>query len=353
MAKVRSVDDFHNGFEDGLEPVEAIDLNRCETVDDLLRAMSHSSFGARNLGEAVDVLEQMFLDDQCFTVMTLSGALTVAKMQLIFVELIERKWVDAIVSTGALIAHGFVEGTGMSHFKYKWDMDDRQLYEKGYDRVYDTLELEKNLYDASLLVDDIFGQEKYDGATLTSPEICRIMGEYLVENKIGGRSVLKSAFLNDVPIYVPALSDSELGLDLISLRYQTESRKRKHNVFLEHSAFADIDHFAKKIEKHHHLGIFTLGGGVPRNWAQQIGPFMELKKEVKADSNPEFSRYRYGVRVCPEPVHWGGLSGCTYSEGMSWGKFVPNGRFAEVFSDATVALPFLVKALMERFDKKK
>ena len=69
-------------------------------------------------------------------------------------------------------------------------------------------------------------------------------------------------------------------------------------------------------------------------------------------------RYNYGLRICPEPVHWGGLSGSTYTEAVSWGKFVPpeeGGRFAEVFDDATVALPLVVGAVLDRlgyFDRK-
>ncbi|MGH9731201.1 MAG: deoxyhypusine synthase family protein, partial [Candidatus Acidiferrales bacterium] len=62
-------------------------------------------------------------------------------------------------------------------------------------------------------------------------------------------------------------------------------------------------------------------------------------------------RYNYGLRICPEPVHWGGLSGSTYTEAVSWGKFVPEdegGKFAEVFEDATVALPLIVGAVLER-----
>jgi deoxyhypusine synthase len=65
-------------------------------------------------------------------------------------------------------------------------------------------------------------------------------------------------------------------------------------------------------------------------------------------------KFHYGVRICPEPAHWGGLSGCTYSEGVSWGKFVApgeGGRFAEVLCDATVAWPILVKAVKQRLDK--
>ena len=64
-------------------------------------------------------------------------------------------------------------------------------------------------------------------------------------------------------------------------------------------------------------------------------------------------RYRYAVRICPEPEHFGGLSGCSYQEGVSWGKFVPEGEgghFAEVFADATIAWPVIVRAVMERLD---
>jgi deoxyhypusine synthase len=98
------------------------------------------------------------------------------------------------------------------------------------------------------------------------------------------------------------------------------------------------------------MGIFTIGGGVPRNWAQQFGVYAELLARRGYEQLP-LKRYNYGVRICPEPVHWGGLSGSTYTEAVSWGKFVPpsdGGRMAEVFEDATVALPLMVAALFER-----
>jgi deoxyhypusine synthase len=97
------------------------------------------------------------------------------------------------------------------------------------------------------------------------------------------------------------------------------------------------------------LGIFTIGGGVPRNWAQQVAPFYDITNHrVGSELTPP--RFKYGVRICPEPVHWGGLSGCTYSEGVSWGKFVSprdGGRFAEVYADATVVWPLLMKGVFE------
>jgi deoxyhypusine synthase len=98
------------------------------------------------------------------------------------------------------------------------------------------------------------------------------------------------------------------------------------------------------------MGIFTIGGGVPRNWAQQFGVYAELLARRGYEKVP-LKRYSYGVRICPEPVNWGGLSGSTYTEAVSWGKFIPEeegGRFAEVLDDATVALPLVVGAVLER-----
>jgi deoxyhypusine synthase len=91
---------------------------------------------------------------------------------------------------------------------------------------------------------------------------------------------------------------------------------------------------------------------VPRNWAQQVGPFIDITNDRVGTAFPA-PRFRYAVRICPEPVHWGGLSGCTYSEGVSWGKFVPpseGGRFAEVYADATIVWALLMKAVFEELD---
>ena len=81
--------------------------------------MSHTAFGGRRLGEAADVLEAMVRDPDCFRVVTVSGAMTIAKQGLLLCEMIDRGWVQAVVTTGALMTHGFSEGAGMLHFKHR------------------------------------------------------------------------------------------------------------------------------------------------------------------------------------------------------------------------------------------
>jgi deoxyhypusine synthase len=177
----------------------------------------------------------------------------------------------------------------------------------------------------------------------------RAVGEHLHKHD-EGRGILKSAYEKNVPVFVPAFSDSELGLDF---SLHNRKRRKEGRPTLTYDPFHDLEHFAETLLAQDKLGIFTIGGGVPRNWSQQFGPYIELRHRRGGEDLP-LKRYHYGLRICPEPVYWGGLSGSPYSEAISWGKFVPpeeGGRFAEVFVDATVGLPLIVAAVFERLDK--
>ena len=107
--------------------------------------MGKTAFGGRSLGEAAEVLTQMVRDPECAMVGTFSGAMSVAKMGLLICEMIDRGWLKVVITTGALIAHGFIETLGRAHYKYPEQVSDRQLFQQGYNRIYDTLEMEANL----------------------------------------------------------------------------------------------------------------------------------------------------------------------------------------------------------------
>ncbi len=347
MPKPRDESRYGRGHDDGLTPLDPLDPMRTDSVDALVRAMGRTAFGGRRLGEAADVLEAMIRDEDCFRVVTISGAMTIAKQGLVLCEMIDRGWVHAVVTTGALMTHGLSEGSGRLHFKHRPDMNDEELYERGYNRVYDTIELERNLDDVERILQRTLDDLPPD-TVLSSRLVTERLGQHL-EKHAPGRAILASASRQHVPIYVPAFTDSELGLDLA---IRNHLRQREGEPPLRFDPFLDLDHFADQIRRHETLGIFTIGGGVPRNWAQQVGPYLEiLRKRLQKDE--PVRRYKYAVRICPEPDHWGGLSGCSYREGVSWGKFVPEaegGRFAEVFADATIAWPLVVRAVIERLD---
>ena len=355
---------FHDGAQDGLEPLEALDPSKIQSFSDLLIAMQKTAFGGRRLGEAFDILKAMIHDPDCFVVMTLSGAMTIAKMGKIMCTMIDRGMVQAVISTGALIAHGMSEAVGQTHYKYHPSMNDVDLFNKGYNRVYDTLEMELNLNHVEHVVGETLNRLDPD-QLLSSELLTRELGKTLT-NEYEGPGILKSAFLKKVPVYIPAFTDSELGLDLSiwamgKHRHTTSTQEtgasdgqKVWNSLKQHHAafnpFLDLNSYTEQLLGAKRLGIFTIGGGVPRNWAQQTPPYIEiLNLRLGTEITPP--RFHYGVRICPEPDYWGGLSGCTYQEGISWGKFVPQeegGRFAEVLSDATIVWPLLLMGLLDQ-----
>jgi deoxyhypusine synthase len=353
----RKPEDYHDGAKDGLTPLEPLDIDKINDFDELLKAMSRTSFGGRTMGEAADVLEEMFQDPDCTIIGSFSGAMSVAKMGLLICKMVDRGWLDVVISTGALIAHGFIETLGRVHYKCPKGHLDKDFYSQGYNRIYDTLEMESNLDHVETIFRKVLSSLDHNHVW-SSHTICREIGKYLAEH-VEGPGILQNAYVKGVPVFIPAFTDSELGLSL-AIHMVREQITKGFNLpevltktSLPFNPFLDLGAYAQRVLSAKKLGIFVIGGGVPRNWAQQMSPFLELLNARLKVEIPEL-RFHYGVRICPEPAHWGGLSGCTFSEGVSWGKFVPpeeGGRFAEVLSDATIAWPILLKAVIQRIEK--
>ena len=350
---------LQDGKTDGLSPLESLDLEKVCTFSDLLQAMGKTSFSGRKLSEAYKVLLDLARDQECRLVLTISGAMTVAKQGTIICDMIDRGMVSAIVATGALIAHGLTESIGLTHYRMDPGHSDPELYDKGYNRIYDTVELESNLNQVEGLVRSVLEKNTPEDGTWSSARFCRATGKALAELN-EGRGILRSAWERNVPVFIPAFTDSEIGLDFstwamkhkLGERASTATADELLDAIPNFNPFLDLQEYARLAGAAPRLGIFTIGGGVPRNWAQQVAPYYEIASDRLGADLPQ-PRFHYGVRVCPEPAHLGGLSGCTYSEGVSWGKFVSpedGGRYAEVPADATLVLPLLMKAVFEELD---
>ncbi len=353
----KDIREFHDA--EGLIPLETMDLDKIHTFRGMLESMRKTAFCGRQLGIAYEILYEVFTDPDTLVVMTLSGALTVAKQGKIIADLIDRGCIDVVVSTGALLTHGLIEGMGVHHFMSD-GMDDVAAYNKGYCRVYDTIELETSFKSMEQMIgkylDRLF--PSLDGKTPASgsADFCKRLGELMVEIFPAERNLLASAAKASVPIYMPAFTDCEMILD-VALQQLKRQVGPVPNPFdnispLPVNIMVDLFDYARRISTHRGpLAIFTLGGGVPRNWAQQVAPQIDIM--IQNGFPLEKKVFSRGVRICPEPVHWGGLSGCTYREGISWGKFLPEeegGRYAEVPAEITAVFPLLIKAVFERMD---
>ena len=356
--------ELRDGRDDGLRPLESLSLTQVKSFADLLRAMGDTAFAGRQLGEAFEILLEAARNPSCRIVLTVSGAMTVAKQGRILCDLVDAGVVDAIVSTGALMAHGLTESMGLAHYRYDPTKSDERLFQLGYNRIYDTLEMEANLNDVEKMVRGVLRDVTPEDGVWSSARLCAALGKRLDEMD-QGPGILRSCHHRGVPVFIPAFTDSELGLDVSTWAMDEARKTRKtsdpsteefEQLFSATPAFnpfLDLQDYAKFIYGADELAIFTIGGGVPRNWAQQVAPYFDITND-RLGTSLRAPRFRYGVRICPEPVHWGGLSGCTYSEGVSWGKFVgpaEGGRFAEVMADATIALPLLAKGLVEELAK--
>jgi deoxyhypusine synthase len=346
----RNAAKYGNG--EGLTALEPIDLRKINNFNQMLRAMSQTSFQGRKSGEAADVLEAMVKDKNCFKVLTLAGAMTVAQMGLVICDFIDCFGFDGVVSTGALMLHGLNQSIGGRHYKVPHGVSDRILYHSGFNRVYDTLELEENMDLGEEFLQKVLNNADPE-KIWSSFELCAILGEHLARTMpVDSRSPFKSAFQRNIPIFIPALSDSEIGLDIGLRRHEHrlgQGPPFSYNPFLDWEKYVEMVESAVEQEKK--LAIFTIGGGVPRNWAQQVGPYLDIRGARLGEEYGAFARFHYAVRISTALEQDGGLSGCTYQEGVSWGKIVPpeeGGMTAEVFCDATIAWPLITKAVMER-----
>src|SRR5258708_33751638 len=233
-------------------------------------------------------------------------------------ELIDRGFVSAIVSTGALMANGRAEARGRAHFRHNPEVSDEELYEQGYNRVYDTLEPEQSLDDVEEVMSAVL--EGWDHSeVMWSFKLDHASGAYLAKHAAGERGILKSAYEKGVPVFVPAFTDSEMGLDTALNNRLRESTGRYK---IRYDPFEDLEHFAATLLRQKKLGIFTIGGGVPRNWSQQFGPFCELRHRRLGENVP-LKRSHYGLRICPPPLYWRALSVSPYSQAISWANFSP------------------------------
>lgn len=298
-------------------------------VSSLLGEMSESGFQGRKLGESAKIWSEMVRDPECTILLGLSGAMVPAGMQECIIEIVRRRYVDAIVSTGANIFHDIVEHLGIRHYAGHHVVDDAALYTKGIDRIYDVFAYEEEFRSVDRRVADFAGTIAPFHAS--SAEFIRRLAGFITEKAPEGRSITATAAAMGVPIFVPALCDSSIGIAL------TVARRRGVDVGIDQ--IADADELTQIVENSKKTGVIYVGGGVPKNFIQQT-------QVIASMHDLDLGGHAYAVQYTTDAPHWGGLSGCTFEEAISWGKESPRTRQVQCFCDATIALPIVTSALI-------
>jgi deoxyhypusine synthase len=323
-------------------PVLQPSVREINSIGNYVNAFSNMSFQARALGEGAKILLEMVRATDCLKTLTIAGAPVPGGLQGVICDLIELGFIDVVVTTGSQIAHDLVEALGYSHHKGYHTMDDVELRDLRIDRMYDALLDETKLNEVDLTLNRLW--EKLEKRIFSTPELFIRIASYITERGLHkGQSFLVSAAKNGVPIFSPTIHDSEIGISLTTFNKKNPKRRIIVDLLIDNEKYIEI--FSDpKYRKH---GVLILGGGVPRNWTQQVTPMVEFIKHGVQISKDREIGYDYGVLVTTDQPQFGGLSGSTLDEAISWNKYAPQAKFATIHCDMTIALPLMVGAVKE------
>jgi len=313
-------------------PVMHMEIQPKMTVNQLIQQFDNSgSFGAGRLASACNIFEHMVRDKDCTVFLAVAGAVVPAGLRATIADLIRKRLVDALVSTGANMVHDLIEALGGHHYKGHWFIDDYLLYKYHIYRIYDIFVPEEDFVKADQILVEMFDEiaPKSNGRTVSTSEVMREVGKRLKDPK----SIVRAAYESKVPIFLPAMRDSEFAYI-----HRVHTIRNKEAKPLIISAFQEVPEMLKIMDQSKRIGMVVLGGGVPRNSVQHAalmtGKGLDYVVIITTDR--------------PEP---GGLSGSTIEETISWGKVKRKADKTMVISDSLIAFPMMVAAVLERLGK--
>jgi len=308
------------------DPVKHIDIKSFDSTK-IIEAMKDMSFTARDTAGAADIFNRMIRDDECTIILCIAGSTIAAGCKQIYTDMVRHNMVDVIVATGASIVDmDFFEALGFKHYKGSSFVDDRKLRDLYIDRIYDTFIDEEQLQICDNTIKEI--ADSLTPGPYSSREFIEEMGKYLINNAEKPDSLVQAAYENDVPIFCPAFSDSSAGFGLVL--HQAENEEN-------HVSIDSVKDFRELTEikiKSPVSGLFMIGGGVPKNFAQDIVICAEI---LGKPSN----MHKYAIQITVADVRDGACSSSTLKEASSWGK-VDTIYEQMVYAEATSVLPLII-----------
>ena len=311
------------------DPVKHIQINGKLSVDELIQQFKNSgSFGAGRLSTACDIYERMVRDEECTIYLALAGAVVPAGMRSLIAKLIRERFVDVLVSTGANMVHDAIEAVGGHHYKGHWIVDDNMLYKHNIYRIYDIFVSEEDFLRLDHRLVDIYDEIAAEkaGKGISSSEFTFELGKRLNDPD----SILRAAYESKVPIFLPALRDSEFGY-----AYWLHASKKDFKDTLIVDAFKDVPEIINMFKHSSRNGMMVIGGGVPRNTVQSAA--LATRKGMD-----------YAVVITLDRPETGGLSGSTLEESVSWGKVKGGADKIMVIGDVMIVFPIMVASVIER-----
>ncbi len=297
------------------------------TVSELLDSYRQASFQARALGRCAAIFETMLRDRQRPTILLgLAGSLIAAGMRQVIVDLVEQNMVDVVVSTGAIISQDFYQVRGGRHYHGFVNADDRELRDLYIDRLYDTFIDEEKYWETDLAVSRF--ADSLAPRSLSSRAFLALLGEKARQDP---GSILGACARRGVPLFVPALNDSSIGIGLTE--HYHRARRKGQDPF-QISSIRDNYELTQIVVQSAATAAVYVSGGVPKNY---INDSIVMSYIFGIDTGG----HKYALQITTDAPHWGGLTGSTLSEATSWGKVSKKATHEMAFVETSIALPML------------
>ncbi|HPE34415.1 MAG TPA: deoxyhypusine synthase [Bacteroidales bacterium] len=318
------------------ETVKHVDIKSFDATP-IIDAMREMSFTSRDTASAADILQRMIKDTDCTIWLTLAGSTSAGGCMQVYVDMIKHNMIDAVVATGASIVDmDFFEALGFKHYKGSPWVDDKVLRSLYIDRIYDTYideeELQKCDETTKMIADNL------EPRPYSSREFIREMGRYLTRHSVKKDSLVQTAFEHNVPIFCPAFSDSSAGFGLV--KHQWEKPEKHVSI----DSVKDFLELTKIKIAAGTSGLFMIGGGVPKNFAQDT----VVCAEILGNDVP---MHKYAVQITVADSRDGACSSSTLKEAASWGK-VDTVFEQMVYAEATSILPLIISYAYHKGDWK-
>ena len=314
-------------------PTETIEV-RQRTISELLEVMGRTGFQGKSLARCLDVLAEMVAEPGNTIFLGYAGSLSTTGQWMIVRWLVENRFVDVLVSTGANVSEDVFEGLGFSYYQGSATVDDAELLEHQIDRYYDVYADELQYRELEHFILE-FLQTLEPERPYSSPEFLNRFGAY--QNECDVDSITAAASRAGVPVFSPGLADSGFGVAAFQLAETGGPR-----IVLDQ--LEDMRQLGELGKKTQTTSVIYLGGGVPKDTIQLVTVMVDLARGGDVPYP-----HKYAVQITTDSPQWGGLSGCTFEEAVSWGKIdADEARRAVCYCDATIALPILAHALLEK-----
>ena len=314
--------------------ISPLSLSSKATIKELVEIFSRSnSFQAGRLAQACRIYQKM-LEEDAGIALTLAGAMTPTGMGGLIAQMIEFGAIDWIISTGANVFHDLHFALGLPVHQGNFKVDDRVLKEKNIDRIYDIFLGEEVITRTDCWILEAI--KPLRGEKLSTAQLHYHLGKCLLEDGFEPQnSFVASAAKYQVPIYTSSPGDSEIGLDL--------AYARLIDFEIELDPIQDVIETTAIVNGLEKNGVIIVGGGSPKNFYLQTQPML------KAGLGIEKRGHDYDIQITVDSPHWGGLSGATPEEAVSWGKIKPEqlNNSVVVYSDATLALPIILGYVLQ------